>query len=236
MPARALLVLLVMLNIGIALWWVLRPAAEPSGSWSPPAGVPRLRLLGEQEGAMGDVARQVEAESAASASASASAVADAGLRCVTFGPFDGAVAATGAREALQPLGASHMRVREVPGTPRGWRVLIPPQADSAQADALAARIRQAGFDDLMVMSSGEDANGIALGLYRSESAAGRREANLRAAGFSAQTQRWGDAATTHWLDVAAAPGFDADAARRAASAPRLQEIECAGVVESAAAR
>lgn len=230
MPARALLVLLVMLNIGIALWWVLRPAAEPSGSWSPPAGVPRLRLLGEQEGAMVDVARQVEAESAASA------VAGAGLRCVTFGPFDGAGAATGAREALQSLGASHMRVREVPGTPRGWRVLIPPQADRAQADALAARIRQAGFDDLMVMSSGEDANGIALGLYRSESAAGRREANLRAAGFSAQTQRWGDAATTHWLDVAAAPGFDADAARRAASAPRLQEIECAGVVESAAAR
>lgn len=230
MPARALLVLLVMLNIGIALWWVLRPAAEPSGSWSPPAGVPRLRLLGEQEGAMVDVARQVEAESAASA------VAGAGLRCVTFGPFDGAGAATGAREALQSLGASHMRVREVPGAPRGWRVLIPPQADRAQADALAARIRQAGFDDLMVMSSGEDANGIALGLYRSESAAGRREANLRAAGFSAQTQGWGDAATTHWLDVAAAPGFDADAARRAASAPRLQEIECAGVVESAAAR
>jgi cell division protein FtsN len=220
-----------MLNIGIALWWVLRPAAEPTASWSPPAGVPRLRLLGEQEGAMTDVARHAEAAPVAPAG-----VAAAGLRCVAFGPFDSAAAMAGAREALQALGVSRMRVRELAGTPRGWRVFIPPQADRAQADALAARIRQAGFDDLMVMTSDDEANAIALGLYRSESAAGRREASLRAAGFSARTQRWGEAATVHWLDVAAGPGVDADAARRAASATRLQDIDCAGVVEATDAR
>src|SRR5690606_41837747 len=47
MPARALLVLLVMLNLGVGLWWLLRPDPVPSPPWVPPAGVPRLQLLGE---------------------------------------------------------------------------------------------------------------------------------------------------------------------------------------------
>lgn len=215
-----------MLNVGVGLWWALRPPAAAPEPWSQSAGVPRLQLLGEVADAVVGLSEPPPESAAASTS----------LRCMAFGPFDSAAAVAEARVALQPLGAAHMRVRDVVEAPRGWRVLMPPQVDRAAADALAERIRQAGFDDLVVVSSGEDTNAIALGLYGSEPAARRREASLRAAGFPAQARPMGNAVTTHWLDVAAGPGFDADAARRAAAAPRLREIDCAGVVEAGAAR
>lgn len=152
------------------------------------------------------------------------------LRCMSFGPYADASLVAAARNALRPFGAARMRVRDVVDAPRGWRVAVAPQADRAAADALAARIRDAGFDDLLVIPSGDEANGIALGRYGGEAAARRRESGLRAAGFPAQAQPLGDASTRHWLDLAAGPDFDAAAARSAAGAAEARGIDCAGVV------
>ena len=267
MPARALLVLLVMLNFGVATWWALRPGPNPPPPWTPPAGVPRLQLL--QEAAADPLPRALETEEGGVAPAGADdpsvaaavAVADArdagaapeagsapavapparpsgagALRCLAFGPFDSAADIAAARAALQPLGASRMRARDVVEAPAGWRVMLPPQPDRAAADALAGQIRRAGFDDLLVVPSGAEANGIALGLYGSERAARRREAALRAAGFPVQALPVGEAVTRHWLDVAAGAGFDAAAARSAASAARVQDIDCSGIVDAGGAR
>ena len=156
---------------------------------------------------------------------------EAGPRCLSFGPFEDAAGVATARAALQPLGASRMRVRDVVDAARGWRVMLPPQPDRAAADALAGRIRNAGFSDLLVVPSGEEANAIALGLYGSERAARRRESALRAAGFPVQALPVGQAVTRHWLDVAAGAGFDI-----AASAAAVQDIECAGIVDGGGAR
>jgi hypothetical protein len=271
MPARALLVLLVMLNVGVATWWLLRPGPSAPVAWTQPADVPRLQLLGEtvaQPGGRPEPAaavgpdRPLDQRPAADGDAAggtgsdgdgpdatgpappagsppiAAATADAAgaIRCTSFGPFSDAASVAGARSALQPLGAVHMRVRDVVEAPRGWRVAMAPQADRAAADALAAKIRSAGFDDLLVVPSGEEANAIALGRYGSESAARRRESTLRAAGFPARAQPLGDAATRHWLDIAWGPGFDVATARRAAAAPQMQDIDCATVVDPAARR
>lgn len=280
MPARALFVLLVMLNFGVATWWLLRPGSLPPSAWAQPEGVPRLQLLGEAQagaaagedvgadGAAGmpegdegtvpgvDEASPASAEESAgtapaaaqpSAPAVAAAVAPAAeapaqgasapsLRCLAFGPYADASSVAAARGALQPLGAARMRVRDEVDAPRGWSVSLAPQSDRAAADALAARIRGAGFDDLLVIPSGEQANGIALGRYGGEAAARRREAALRAAGFPAQARPLGDASTRHWLDVAVGQGFDADAARGAAGAARVQDVDCAGVIAAAGAR
>ena len=156
------------------------------------------------------------------------------LRCMSFGPYADASSVAAARSTLQPLGAAQARVRDVVDAPRGWRVAMAPQPDRAAADALAAKIREAGFDDLLVIPSGDEANGIALGRYGSEAAARRRETSLRTAGFPAQAQPLGDASTRHWLDLAAGPAFDAATARRAAGATEVREIDCAGVVPVAA--
>jgi hypothetical protein len=279
MPARALVVLLLMLNFGVATWWLLRPEPLPPTPWVQPDDVPRLQLLdevldagqgaaragpgvegngataaqqreaagidvgaseggisaseaGSQAGAVASVAAVAMAAVPAAVPASASA---ASLRCMSFGPFSDAGSVAAARAALQPLGAQRMRVRDVVESPRGWRVGIPPQADRAAADALAARIREAGFDDLLVVPAGDDANGIALGRYGSEPAARRREASLRSAGFPVQAQPLGDTSTRHWLDVAAGAGFDAAAARGAGGAARVSDLDCATFIAGVAA-
>ncbi|MEA9639823.1 SPOR domain-containing protein, partial [Xanthomonas campestris] len=45
MYVRALIVVLIILNAGVALWWALQPAAVPPAAPSQPAGVARLELL-----------------------------------------------------------------------------------------------------------------------------------------------------------------------------------------------
>lgn len=273
MLARALVVLLLMLNFGVATWWMLRPDPLPPSSYRVPDGVERLRLPGEgQVGGAPAAARappaeapsaavptqdveageddpeavaataqtpgaDADADTAAAAIAEQAAAAPASaMRCFSFGPYANAAAVAAARARLQPLGAQRISVRDELSAPRGWRVVLPPQADRAAATALAARIGAAGFSDFLVVSSGEDANGIALGRYSGESAARRREAALRDAGFPAQAQPVGDATTRHWLDVAAGSGFDAAAARTASGAAQGNPLDCAAVLEAAGAR
>ncbi|NLA67312.1 MAG: SPOR domain-containing protein [Gammaproteobacteria bacterium] len=253
MPARALIVLLVILNLGLATWWLLRPAPPAPMPWSQPEGVPRLRLLGEgppvPAGADASAAPAdapmdppgtgegtVIAAPGDGTSGDAPAPSPASaLRCTSFGPYPDAAAVARARTALQPFAPAHVRVRDEVEAPRGWRVVIEPRPDRAAADALALRIREAGFDDLLVVASGEDANGIALGRYGSESSARRREASLREAGFPALAQPIGGA-TSHWLDLAAGPGFDAAAAARATEAGQALAVDCAGIVDAPGAR
>ncbi|MCS3847428.1 SPOR domain-containing protein [Xanthomonas campestris] len=45
MYVRALIVVLIILNAGVALWWALQPVAAPPAAPSQPAGVARLELL-----------------------------------------------------------------------------------------------------------------------------------------------------------------------------------------------
>ena len=47
MLIRALIVLLIVLNLGAAAWWISRPAAQAPALPEQPAGVARLQLLGE---------------------------------------------------------------------------------------------------------------------------------------------------------------------------------------------
>lgn len=260
-----------MLNVGVALWWLLRPGPVQPPPWMQPEGVPKLQLLGEPvdpgagaEARLVDPALQRDAgqgpdvssgplaadrNDADSASprdaavaldadaAPASAPADApALRCFSVGPYASVNVATAARQALQSLGPAQVHMREEAGSPRAWQVTIAPQADRAAADALAARIRDAGFDDLLVLAQGEDANGIALGRYSSAAAARRRESALSDAGFPARLQPVGDIDTQHWLDVAAGPGLESATARRTANASQVRDIDCASIVATGPAR
>ena len=70
-------------------------------------------------------------------------------------------------------------------------------------------------------------NGIALGRFGSETSAQRRQAQLQAAGFTAQVGPVGDVATEGWIDVAAGPAFDAARAAQDIAAPRTQTLDCA---------
>jgi len=217
MLIRALIVLLVVLNLGAAAWWLTRPAPAPEPPPALPAGVARLQLVGED----------APAPSVSTAPAIAPRMPAV---CFSLGPFTSEAAATQARDAI---GADLLRaqLREAPGaSANGYQVVMPPAASLEDAQATAARIGAAGFNDFLVVRQGDQANGIALGRYRSRDAAERRLAELQAGGFTAQLQPVGRAGPSlWWLDAGAAEGADPAALARRASSAAPQPLECAAL-------
>jgi len=240
MLARALIVLLVVLNLGVAAWWVARSDATPAAAAAPVVGVERLQLLRE-------VPRQAAPKSplpllamqpppspatavAVEPGAPAAVATSVPEQCYALGPFADATASEAARKRLQPR-VSRLHVRTLATVQaRDWRVWLPPLADRAAAQAMAARISAAGFDDYFIVAAGDEANSIALGRYRSEESARNREAALHAGGFAdVQAQALGAAPPLQtWLDVAVATPFAA-AEGKALGAARVESIDCKSV-------
>lgn len=229
MLIRALIVLLIVLNVGVAAWWISRPEPSPSALPAQPEGVPRLQLLSESGKSAAPPPAQAPVPVAPPPPATVAAVEPAKpAQCFSVGPFADQAAA---RSAATRIGSQITRAnpREVPGkTAQGYNVVLPPQADREAAQALAQRIGAAGFDDYLVVNSGAQANGMALGRYRSREGAERRQAALRAAGFDAQLQPIGEeGAAQWWLDVAAAAGITASGLRSGAGVAQSRSLDCA---------
>ena len=234
MLIRALIVLLIVLNLGVAAWWISRPDPLPPALPAQPAGVARLQLLSES-GKTATVLTQAPVSAPAApapavAAPAAVAVAEpvTPAQCFSVGPFADQAAA---RSAAARLGsqASRSNPREIPGkAAQGYNVVLPPQADRETAQALAQRIGAAGFDDYLVVNSGAQTNGIALGRYRSREGAERRQSALRTAGFDAQLQPIGnEGAAQWWLDVATTAGVTASGLQSGTGAVQSRSLDCA---------
>lgn len=224
MFVRALIVLLVVLNLGVAAWWALQSEPAPLPPASQPPGIARLQLLRELPPS---AARSATAPGSPRAAVDASTGA-AEVLCFTFGPFADDATLQAAVTRVQPQVAD-LRTRVATATPaRGYNVVLPPLASRELAQAAAARLVAAGFSDQMVINQGPDTNGIALGRYGSQQAAASHQAALQAAGFAAQLRPIGGGTAARWLDVQVDEGFDIAAARRASGASQQQSIGCEG--------
>jgi hypothetical protein len=242
MLMRALIVLLLVLNLGVAAWWLARPAVAPAAPDLQPANVPRLQLLSETTAPRAlelsadpaasappsapEAPATVAANETAPAAAQAEAVQPA--QCFSLGPFD---SEAGTRAALSTLGLEATRAssRQQPGRgASGYKVYLPAMDDRAAAQAMAARIGAAGFDDYLVINSGELTNAIALGLFGTRQAAERRAAALLAAGFAAQIRPTGsESAVQWWLDVMAPAGLSRQQAQARSLAAQSWPLDCA---------
>lgn len=246
MLVRALIVLLAVLNAGVATWWIAHtPAAGPPAD-APAAGVARLQLVGEKTR---DAARETapvptpRAEVAAAAPAATMPIATAApaapvdtliaappaQQCVSFGPFAMREAADQAAAKLRQA-TQKVVVREQ-GTigARGWRVSLPPQASAEEASEVTERIAAAGFTDFIILRQGAGANSISLGLYRSEESARRRAQALQEAGFPAVVQpvEPADGNVTAWVEVIADEAFDPKRAQSTIRAAQHRMLDCA---------
>ena len=231
MTLRASLVLLVVLNLGVALWWGLRSDAPAAPVEEPPSGIARLQLLNERPDtrpAMPSASVAASPDAAPATPVASPAAAPTPERCFSTGPFADTAALDAARTALAPM-ASRLRSRELrENGGRGWRVYLPAAADRATADASAQRLRAAGFTDLVVVSDGAEANSVALGRFSTEARARAHAAALNAAGFAARAEALGESRSRYWLDLVAGPGFDQTQARRAAGMA-VRATDCATV-------
>ncbi|HEY1136425.1 MAG TPA: SPOR domain-containing protein [Xanthomonadaceae bacterium] len=231
MTLRASLVLLVVLNLGVALWWALRADAPPAQAEEAPSGIARLQLVSERperRAASAPPSAPAAASPGTSTSTPSPAAPPVPERCYSAGPFADTAALDAARAALAPM-AGRLRSREIrENGGRGWRVYLPAAADRAAADANAQRLRAAGFTDLVVVADGAEANSVALGRFSTEARARTHAGALQAAGFAAKAEALGETRSRYWLDFAAGPGFDANRARRAAGGA-LRGTDCAAV-------
>lgn len=214
MLARALIVVLVALNLGVAAWWWLQPVPPPPPPLVSDKGGAELRLLPMPAG----IAPNASANAVASVPPAADATPGA---CLRVGPFNERGAAEVAQAGLGVL-LRDAAIHEEPGEATGYRVVLPPAADRAQAQAIADRVAAAGFEDFLVLNQGAEANGIALGAYRSRETAQRRADALRAAGFAAELRAQGaSGAPRWWLD-----GTSMDLAAVRTTFPAAQERDC----------
>jgi hypothetical protein len=198
MLIRATIVLLAVLNLGVAAWWLWRPAPV-APAFEQPAGVPRLVMLE-------DIIPAQDAAPVPATRAKVRAVPPPRPAAVPGQPVrpeaeavsnpEPRAAAAAPAVPAQPPAPTPASLADQPrcegageGAARGWRVYLPPAPDLATADATARRIAEAGFTDYLVLRDGESANAISLGLYSTEASAQRRSAALRAGGFPARCAR-----------------------------------------------
>ncbi|HEY0661693.1 MAG TPA: SPOR domain-containing protein [Lysobacter sp.] len=236
MLVRALIVLLLVLNLGVAAWWATRAPPPAPVAVEPALGVARLQLLGEATSRTPAATANVPATTTAATSAPPPpptapdfAALPTPQQCFAFGPFASKPAADAALAKLRPQVQSATAREEVVATAaRGWRVFLPPLASLEEAQATAQRIAAAGFDDFLIVREGVEANSIALGRYRSEEGARKRAEALVAAGFAARTAALGEegAAKAAWLEVIADEAFDPTRAQAAIGAAQRRKLDC----------
>jgi hypothetical protein len=182
---RALIVLLLLANVGFFAWstWIAAPAVDAPATQA--AGVPRLVLSAEAPPAPPLPTLRL----------------DPGTRCASIGPFpdltEAARASTGLREAgLEP------RQRATDGSVwAGYWVSLSGLADTTAAEAAVARLRQAGVGDAYVMPADDEGPIISLGLFTEQPRALRRADEVRALGYAPDVSERQRSGTVYWIDV-----------------------------------
>ncbi len=199
MLLRALILLLLCMNAGVAAWWVSH--REPVAIVVPATdkNVPPLVLLSEAElKPVADAAELAEAP----AELSPNAV------CLSIGPFSTPAQLRLAMDLMLPR-VERIQFREVPAVAlRGYRVYLPPAASRAEALQTARALSAKGITDYYVVTAGDDKDTVSLGIFRElENATQRREA-LAALGYSPVIEPRTDQLPQWWIDVAALPGLN----------------------------
>ena len=165
MITRAIIVLLVCMNLGVAAWWYWHRDPLTTPLPRNEAGVASIPLLGEVK----SLPKVTAVESIAAPRIIATA-------CISLGPFSTPAAL---RQAMTELTthASAIQYREVIATElRGYRVFMPPATDGSGALEMARALSQRGVRDYYIVTVGEQANTVSLGIYRDlENATKRRE-------------------------------------------------------------
>ena len=196
---RALIVLLLCMNVGVAAWWASHRESVPAAVPATDKDVPSLVLLSETE-------RKPVADAAELAEAPMPLSPDA--VCLSLGPFATPAQLRLAMDLMLPR-VERIQFREVPAVAlRGYRVYLPPAASRAEALQTARALSAKGISDYYVVTAGDDENTVSLGSFRElDNATQRREA-VAALGYSPVIEPRTEQVPQWWIDVASLSGLD----------------------------
>lgn len=220
MLLRALVLLLLAMNVGVAAWWALRPPPQaPTLLPASEPDVPPLVLLSEIDQAAAPlVAEQADPPEP---------IGDGEQReCLEIGPF---LTQADLRRAVGALtaGARRIQFRETTAVvQRGYRVFLPAPPTREAALATARGLFGRGIRDYYVVTAGEDENTISFGLYRSEQNALRRQEQVRGFGVEARLEPRSENIPQFWIDLDSGEDFDWRAALGGYSGVASRSIPC----------
>ena len=204
MLLRALIVLLLCMNLGVAVWWAAH--REPALPVLPAteAGIPSLTLLSETE-RLPPPADAAELSAAPEAPGPASA-------CLSLGPFSTPADLRKAMNTLMPQ-VENIQFREVAAVSlRGYRVFLPAAGSRAQALETARALSAKGISDYYVVTAGDQQDTISLGIFRDLENATKRREEVAALGYNPTIEARTEPVQQWWIDLVAPVGFDWQAA------------------------
>ncbi len=220
MLARAVVLLLVVMNLGAVAWWTLHADAHPAPVPGTQTNVPSLVLLSESE-----IAHQPGSSAELDAAPDPTSATP---RCQTIGPFATPADLRKAMNTLAPL-VGRIQSRQATGTAlSGYRVFVPALASRDAALEAARQLAAKGMSDYYVVTSGAQENTISLGLFNDLANAEKRRDEIRKLGFDARLEPRLDDAQQYWIDVFVAPDFDWHAHLGGSVGLTSKEIACVG--------
>lgn len=199
MLPRALIVLLLCMNLGVAVWWAAH--REPPLPVLPAndAGVPSLTLLSEIERPA-----RVDAEELTVAPETPGS----GSVCLSLGPFSTPADLRKAMNILMPQ-VDNIQYREIAAVSmHGYRVYLPAAGSRAKALETARALSAKGISDYYVVTAGDQQDTISLGIFRELGNAEARRDQVAALGYSPAVEARTEPVQQWWIDLAAPAGFD----------------------------
>ncbi len=220
MFARAIFLLLVVMNLGAIAWWTLHADAHPAAVATTQPNVPPLVLLSESE--------RAHQPGSSDELDAAPDPASATPRCQTIGPFGTQADMRKAMNTLSPL-VGRIQFRQATGSElHGYRVYVSALASRDAALAAARQLAAKGMSDYYVVTSGAQENTISLGLFNDLVNAEKRRDEVRALGFEARLEPRLDDAQQYWIDVFVARDFDWRQHLTGYSGLTAKDIACVG--------
>jgi hypothetical protein len=209
--AKTVFALLILANVGLALWASgFRPMNAPPEGPRPALHPDKMRLV-DESGA------QLLARNAKPA---ATGKTEAG-GCYRIGPFADTTQADKASAVLKEIPLAYERRAEEQTVVTGYRVYLPPLPTREAAEKKRRELSRFGFKDSSVMQEAGMENALSLGLFTVEINAQKHLQALAAKKISAQLQTLSQARTLHWLYLGAVESL-------AGIVPRLRAADWGG--------
>lgn len=189
--AKTIFALLVLANVGLALWATgLRPGDEAPEGPRPALHPDKMRLVGESGAPL----------SVRNAGPAAAGKADAG-GCYRIGPFADTAQADKAGAVLKEIPLAYERRAEEQTVVTGYRVYLPPLATRDAAEKKRRELNRLGFKDSSVMQEAGMENALSLGLFTVEVNAQNHLQALAAKKIEARMQTLSQVHTFYWLHL-----------------------------------
>lgn len=172
---------LLLINLGVAVWHFSMPKLNQEIK-QPSLYEPRLIQLSEftQD-------KAIAGENLAS-------------RCFSLGPFSSAGKAKKARQQLSKWGIEAQQRKSEERVREGFWVLLPPASSRDAAQKTIRDLKLKGEKDFFLVATGQQENGISLGVFAKSESANRRLKQVKEKGFAPVVQTISLPSKDFWLD------------------------------------